>query len=671
MLSKNLGLCLFLASLFLGLSWLSLVWTARAAITASNPMPTPQPFISEASQLSSQISHFSPVLTPFVKALDFEQIPKTELQLNSKQNIRPKTLYLYNSYGSGDFFLPPYSSDSDRMGFGKTSYHDATPLNAGWYVDWNASFNPIHPGGAEYARTILFKVHDSGVICGWAPYPATKFSQVTPTLTGTALIQNVQANPGALWLIGNEPDAIFNGSPIQAELYAELYHNLYTIIKNADPTAKVAIGAVVQPSPLRIIYLDRILNHYQATYGELLPTDVWNIHFYILNEESCEWGASEPPFVNGPGWQLNFTPADLLDLVQMENNLRFFRQWMYDRGYKDKPLIITEYGVLPTPELGFSDELAAQFLKDMSTLFLTTTDPTTGYAADGNRLAQMWAWFSTNWPTFGGDLFDSNDQLTVIGNAFIAETGAHYTPYIDLEPIPPITITTSTHFLDLITYIQNRGNIDATSTTVQLTLVNAANGTVATETPLNFEKIQKRYAELPMPIDYTWHITFTEMPTITIPYTLYVTAGSADAKATNNQLSYPVNWWPLTDLAITELVLSSNPFFAFNGPITMVATATVANIGAQVTPQASLTITLELPSGQATPLISAVVLPTQAGDIQIFTATVTITQSGIYTLSAALPTVIGPPEITNNNKNIITIIAAEYAVFLPIIAKPN
>ena len=56
-------------------------------------------------------------------------------------------------------------------------------------------------------------------------------NQVTASYTGTALIDNVVHNPGALWLIGNEFDARYNGSPIQAELYAELYHYFYTTIK--------------------------------------------------------------------------------------------------------------------------------------------------------------------------------------------------------------------------------------------------------------------------------------------------------------------------------------------------------------------------------------------------------------------------------------------------------
>jgi hypothetical protein len=556
------------------------------------------------------------------------------------------------------------------MGYGKASSHDASVLGAGWYVDWAAQANPPHPGGAEYARTIVLNVHDTGVKCGWAPQPATQHWQVTPTLTGTALIQNVQANPGALWLIGNEPDAIYNGSPIQAELYAELYHDLYTIIKSADPTAKVAIGAIVQPSPLRLAYLDRVLNHYQAIYSSSLPVDVWNTHFYILNEDGCEWGASEPPFVPGPGWQVNFTPSALLDLPGMANNLKSLRQWMYDRGYGDKPLIITEYGVLPTPDLGFSNQLAAQFLRDMSTLFLTSADPVIGYAPDGNRLVQKWAWFSTNYPAFGGDLFDTNGNLTVIGQAFIQERNAHFSPYADLQPIPPLSALTTTNSLSLTAFIQNKGNASGPQSAVRIALLDAVSGLTATQALLNLPLLQPRYAQLPTLIDHTWHITFSTPPTYTIPYTLSLSIASDDANSANNNLALPIHWWPVSDLAVSDLTLSTNPVMLADQPASVVVTATVVNSGLLPTPQTPFTLTIQAPNGQTLHLLTnALVLPLQPAQFQFFTATLLISQTGILTLSAFLPVPLGPPEITDNNRLDASLISISPAIFLPLVRK--
>ena len=119
-------------------------------------------------------------------------------------------------------------------------------------------------------------------------------------------MDSLNANPGALWLIGHLPDSIYDCSPIMPELYAELYHEFYTFIKTYDPTARVAIVAIVQPSPLRLEYLDKVLGHYQALYGEKLPTALWNIHLYALPEVAGGAGAGVPPDASSPtGWYPN------------------------------------------------------------------------------------------------------------------------------------------------------------------------------------------------------------------------------------------------------------------------------------------------------------------------------------------------------------------------------
>jgi len=82
---------------------------------------------------------------------------------------------------------------------------------------------------------------------------------------------------------GNEPECIWQGNSTP-EQYADVYHQLYTFIKARNPTARVAIGGVVEPTPLRLEWLDRVLDHYQTTYGETIPVDVWNIHLHSLQE---------------------------------------------------------------------------------------------------------------------------------------------------------------------------------------------------------------------------------------------------------------------------------------------------------------------------------------------------------------------------------------------------
>ena len=88
-----------------------------------------------------------------------------------------------------------------------------------------------------------------------------------------ALAVIASAHPGALWLIGNEPDVKWQDNTLPAE-YARLYHKAYTAIKAADPQAQVAIGGVTQPSPLRLRYLDAVLTAYQQQYRKPLPVDI-------------------------------------------------------------------------------------------------------------------------------------------------------------------------------------------------------------------------------------------------------------------------------------------------------------------------------------------------------------------------------------------------------------
>ena len=464
----------------------------------------------------------------------------------------------YSSYNSGDFFLPPYLSEQDRMGYGRAVGKQESLLNAGWYLDWGARSNPSHPSGAEYARLIYLNIHNTG---GVSPCinPATTHAQVTPSLTGTALINAVNAAPGALWLVGNEPDSIYNGSPIKAELYAELYHYFYTTIKETDPTAKVVVGAIVQPSPVRMAYLDKVLNHYQATYQTPLLTDLWNIHFYILNEGPCgSWGAADPPLTSGASWNINFTASEMLDLETMRQNLVAFRQWMKDRGYQNKPLIITEFGVLPPNYFaGFEDDVAAQFLHDTFDLFRTATDNEVGYPDDNYRLLQMWAWFSTQSQQFGGNLFTNNySELTIIGEAFVSQTLAHNTPYIDLQIEPPqddmfiinepADASLTGRIISGNGYVTNRGLLSAANVQARIDFIDAASQTVLQSNVVNIANLGPRYSQTPYFVSDSLNVTSPGVLTVTItidPATLV-----ADANTKNDQFSQRIVVSP--DLAV-------------------------------------------------------------------------------------------------------------------------
>ncbi|HSJ57253.1 MAG TPA: CARDB domain-containing protein [Anaerolineae bacterium] len=320
----------------------------------------------------------------------------------------------------------PELNDWQRPGYvavvrGWPERFDVAMLNAGWAVD-------------HQIRDAFSTAMDRAmVIRTYAGY------RLDPTLLGPL----VDANPGALWLIGSEPDSIWNDNVLPQE-YARIYHDLYAFIKGRNAMAQVAAGGIVQPTPLRLAYLDLVLGAYQAAYGESMPVDLWQIHNAILNEQRGSWGADIPPGIDedeGVVRQID----DNDNMVLFRQQVRAFRQWMADRGYQGYPLIVTEYGVLMPDDYGFTEERVNRFMTDTFAFFATATDPALGDPSDGFRLVQRWAWFSLDVPPwdpltapdgFNGNLFDPETAIaTAFGHHFASLTAAVWpTLYVDLGP---------------------------------------------------------------------------------------------------------------------------------------------------------------------------------------------------------------------------------------------
>jgi hypothetical protein len=290
---------------------------------------------------------------------------------------------------------------------GSIADYNVEPLRLGWYLDWGAQLTPPRPGGAVYAQMVR-----------------CKDSMLDPPREALAAI--AQANPGSLWLIGNEPDVKWQDN-IGAATYARLYHEAYTTIKAADPTAQIAIGGITQPTPLRLRYLDAVLTAYQDQFGTAAPMDVWHIHNFILREERGGWGVDIPPgFPDETGMLYEIDDNDDIDIFRQQ--ILGFRQWMLDRGYRNYPLVISEYGIPMPEDYGFPPERVIGFLENTFGFFLTATDGELGYPEDGNRLVQLWCWYSLNdsdsyYPQ--GRLIDPvTGQMTAVGRgwaAYVAE----------------------------------------------------------------------------------------------------------------------------------------------------------------------------------------------------------------------------------------------------------
>jgi hypothetical protein len=277
----------------------------------------------------------------------------------------------------------------------------AQQLGMGWYLDWHMDAAPLEVEGLEYAQ--LYAMRPPNL-----PLQRARIAEV------------MAANPGALWLAGNEPDVMWQDNQTP-EAYAQLYHQFYTFVKTLDPSAQIAIAGVSQVTPLRLQYLEAVLAAYERLYGQPMPVDVWNVHAFILREERDSWGVSIPPGMDvdqGMLWEIE--DHDDLDLFRQQ--IIDFRRWMVKQGQQDKPLIISEFGILMPSEYGFSSERVARFMTETFDFLLTATDPEIGLETDDNRLVQGLTWYSlsdTLYPT--SNLVDPNTgELTALGHTFAA-----------------------------------------------------------------------------------------------------------------------------------------------------------------------------------------------------------------------------------------------------------
>ena len=327
--------------------------------------------------------------------------------------------------------------DRQRYGFVATSADwrqdfDVAQLDAGWYVDANPPACATSPEGMD--RALLIRVRD------WMTSPRLSWLE--------SMVDN---NPGSLWRVGNEPDCIWQDN-LLPEDYAHVYHEIYTAIKGRDPTALISPGGIVQPTPLRLAWLDRVLQEYADTHaGAKMPVDVWNIHNAILREYSylCDpglsWGADIPPgFDQCQGVWREVQDNDDMDIFTAQ--IWTFRQWMADREYAGHPLIVTEYGVLMPVEAGFDLDRVNAFMDATFQFLSQTTSPDLGHPADDSRLVQRWAWFSLdNLPydhtnpqpqMFNGNLFDPyTTDITGYGLNYATHT-AGFLPldHVELRP---------------------------------------------------------------------------------------------------------------------------------------------------------------------------------------------------------------------------------------------
>ncbi|MEE8389179.1 MAG: CARDB domain-containing protein, partial [Anaerolineae bacterium] len=362
-----------------------------------------------------------------------------------------------------------------------------------------------------------------------------------------------------------------------------------------DPTALIANGGIVQPTPCRMMYLDIVWDTYQQSYSETMPVDVWNIHTFILREVYGSWGASTPPGVpTSCGIDYKIRDGDDIDIFR--NNLIAFRQWMKDKGEQNKPLIISEYGILwpnwlkDEDGVGWSPARVSYFMTQTFDLFLNETYPDVGYPEDDYRLVQTWAWYSISDTYYNGKLFEpSTRQLSPMGHTYADYTAALTdTPYADL---------TVQLWLDLeaLDHISPAASYDV------LTVTLPATGAVANlgKLPVNIlvsAPLLDYQSTLSVPARYEQNVGTLALPSLVLTrsglYDLSFVADPAqviaDPRRWNNAVTITVEARP--DLVTTGTTWSVQSSGTLSNVLHI--TLTVANEGVWPTPPVSGTLYL-------------------------------------------------------------------------------
>jgi len=293
------------------------------------------------------------------------------------------------------------------------------------YMNWGYAMAPSSPNGADFFQVL--RTRDD-------LYPGALAA--VPTV--------VPANPGSFWIIGNEPDTTYgNQDSLLPETYADRYYVMATAIRSHDPTARIGFGSIVQPTPIRLRYLDRAwirlieLTGSQSAASDLI--DFWNTHAFILNEQNLAPGTGIPPgFAPTDPDAESHSPScadgDCIDMTIFSQRIVNFRQWLADRGERGKPVWITEYGNL-FPEYYIPAADTATFMTNTFDYLRAATDASTGYPNDGNHLVQGWFWHSlnNNPEDYGGNLYEDDYSRNTVGDAFVA----YVTPLSALaDPFP-------------------------------------------------------------------------------------------------------------------------------------------------------------------------------------------------------------------------------------------
>jgi len=194
-----------------------------------------------------------------------------------------------------------------------------------------------------------------------------------------AIAAAMQASGSAWWSLGNEPNDP-NQDNVSPEEYAQLYHAFEGWARGARRCRILPAGIANADWK----WAEAFRQAFHERYGRYPRADGWNIHNYILE----------------PG-------LDPYDVGEFQRRILAFRHWMETIGDGHKPLFLTEFGVL------YGDGCCGRPV-DPPEKIQTFMENAVRWLLD-SEVVTCWAWFSTHYELYNGDLLTREAQLTDLG----------------------------------------------------------------------------------------------------------------------------------------------------------------------------------------------------------------------------------------------------------------
>jgi len=195
-----------------------------------------------------------------------------------------------------------------------------------------------------------------------------------------------------------------------ADTYARAYHEWSVQIKQADPSYRIMLGAIVpnwvDPSGWdTAAFLRRVFDSYENIYKSPLPVDIFNLRLYFTGQEA----------------NLEHLKSAVIQMRQLMSQAR------HGETYRDAELWLTGYGF---DDATISKTYARDMLVQWTDWLCGYADadifsPQFGLASDEYRLVQRWAWFPVDdsRAVFTATrLFDQNGELTLVGEKYAGYT---------------------------------------------------------------------------------------------------------------------------------------------------------------------------------------------------------------------------------------------------------